>query len=502
VRALQRACLSCACAALAAGIAGADTLFLKDGRVFDGIDLTRGADGAVTLVYPSGTLVVQPDQVLEAFDQAAPDFVPSTPEEQAKLDAGQVPWEGKWVTKATREKLMKKRIDEQRARVEEMKAHSEWRTRRSQETKAFRYEYTVNQEVFEGLRDRMEAYFVAFCKDWKIKPPKEALPVCFYSNAREFHRTSGASANTLAYFRFVEPMDLHFYYDRFDPELTEDVMFHESNHYLQKLLDVGFKMPHFPGESLAEYYGASSYDEATGKFTTGLVQEGRLVEIKSDILAGESMSLERMVTTDGMYEHYTWGWSLVHFLMSDPKSAKKFQDFVRTLVGGKGVRRETGMANLKFVDGAEIWRVFRESLGLDGEEAVRAFEAAWHAYIEEELDFVSAAGKEKAAAGAMEKGQPIKARRLFQEAIEAGTRNPATFDKYARLLFSEGEAEAAVEQWRRALELDPLTGVYHWRLGEAHEELGHAEDAQREKALAREIEPETDYDGWSVVLGD
>jgi hypothetical protein len=71
-------------------------------------------------------------------------------------------------------------------------------------------------------------------------------------------------------------------------------MFHESNHYLQSLVDPAFWIPHFPGESLAEYYGASSWDPVKKKLTVGLIQEERLCEIQSDIDAGEGMDLVRL----------------------------------------------------------------------------------------------------------------------------------------------------------------------------------------------------------------
>ena len=108
----------------------------------------------------------------------------------------------------------------------------------------------------------MEAYFKAFAKDWKVRQPKDLgrLKVCFYIDRDDFMQIGGVSGGVLAYFRFVKPLELNFFYDRLDPALTEQVMYHEANHYLQYLLNPEFNMPHFPGEALAEYYGASVYD--------------------------------------------------------------------------------------------------------------------------------------------------------------------------------------------------------------------------------------------------
>src|SRR5262245_52203329 len=350
--------------ALAADPGGADTLCLRDGRVFDGLRLEYAEDGYV-VHFEHGDVRVPSGLVLDALVESAPAFQPRTPEEQEKAAQGLVPWDGGWISADARDRLVKKRLSEQRARVAELKAHREWRDRRSEKTKHFLFEYTVALETFEGLRDRMEAYFTSFAKDWGVKQPNELgrLSVAFYGTRKEFHRTSGAGWNVLGYFRFVQPLELDFYYDRLDPALTEDVMFHETNHYLQKLIDVGFSMPHFPGESLAEYYGASEYDPASKEFKTGLIQEGRLVEVQTDILEGQLMGLERLVSSDRIYEHYTWGWSLIHFLMNDAKRAKKFQKFVFDLARGPGVKRVPQGEDLRTVEAPEVWRVFRESQG-------------------------------------------------------------------------------------------------------------------------------------------
>src|SRR5262249_28742414 len=190
-------------------------------------------------------------------------------------------------------------------------------------------------------RDLMESYFTEFQKKWKTQQPKDGrLLVCFYGDEDSFHQVGGAPRGVLGYFKYVRPLELDIYYDRTDPAQSEEVMFHEANHYLQKLLNVDFSMPHFPGESLAEYYGASKWDDKTKKLTVGLVQEGRLAEVQTDVAAGNMLSLEKMLSTDQMYEHYTWGWSFVYFLMNKDKYSPKFLKFVATLANGKDVKRE------------------------------------------------------------------------------------------------------------------------------------------------------------------
>ena len=57
------------------------------------------------------------------------------------------------------------------------------------------------------------------------------------------------------------------------------------------------------------------------------------------------------------------------------------------------------------------------------------------------MELVTASGLEKAAMSALYSGRPIRARRLFEEAIEAGTRNAFTFHKYSELLYQEKDRD-------------------------------------------------------------
>jgi len=470
----------------------ADVLVLQDGRIFDGVELELTDEGAV-IHYENGDVSVPARLVLDALIENQPTWKPQTDEEREKAEKGLVPFDGKWMSIKRRDELIKKRLAEKREQIEDIKAHRLWRNRYEKRTKHFEFEYTVPEHLFAPLRDKMEAYFTSFAKDWKIKQPRDLgrLKVCFYIDRKAFQRTSGAPGGVIGYFRFVNPMELNFFFDRLDQHLTEEVMYHETNHYLQKLLDTDFSMPHFPGESLAEYYGASSYDAKKKKFSTGLILEGRLTEVKQDVMAEHMMGLEKLVGADRMYEHYNWGWTLVHFLMNDAKYAKRFQKFVRDLTRAKDVHREfTGMENLRTVRGEEVLRVFKDRMGLKSPESVSAMEQAWHNYVEEQLDFVSPRGLEKAAVSASRAGMPIKAKRLFAEAIEAGTDNPMTFHRYADILEDDGARGEAIKLWEKAIELDPVEAQFYLSMGRAMYFSGDEKEGRRLMRLAVEMDDE------------
>jgi hypothetical protein len=483
-----------------------DILLLKDGRVFVGLDMKR-SDTGVTVLYKAGEIEVPTDLIEDALfvGEAPLPYEPKNAEEAAKVEEGLIPYEGKWVTVKARDRAINKRVDNQRAMVAEIEAHSVWRNRYKVKTKYFNFEHTIPPFVFERFSVLMEAYFSAFCKEWKVKPqkgysvnPKDTrLLVCFYNDRELFHQVSGAGGGVLGYFRFVKPLELDIFYDRLDPALTEEVMFHEANHYLQKLINVEFSYPHWPGEALAEFYGASSWDPVKKKLTSGLILEGRLTEVKTDIAKGDWMSLDKMLS-ERMYQHYTWGWTFVHFLMNDKRYEKKFRKFYIALANDKKIKRVSmGVDNLKTVEQAEVRNVLMQYLGLKNDEDLLALEKEWHAYVRDELHVTSSHGLEKAAENAERYDRPIRAKRLYQEAMEAGGASALAHHRFAELLtggrLSSKDAEAnwleAQKHWKIAIEMSPMTGEYYFAYGSELRYHGEKEEGMRLQQLAIEIDP-------------
>lgn len=477
----------------AAAFLGGDVLCLKDGRVVDGVPIRR-KDGGFELTYQNGAVFVANDLVQDAVLEADAALDPANAEAAEQKKNGMVTFEGRWIPAKKRGEIVAKRIADRRAAAEEAKARLEWRNRAIVETKNLRFEHQLPEHLFADYRESLEAFFNTFSKTWKLETPKDKakLPVNIYIDRKNFVQVGGIGGGVLAYFRFVMPYDLNGYYDRLDPEYSKHVLFHEFVHYLEKLVDLNFAYPHFPNESVAEYYGASRLDPVTKKFTTGLLQEGRLWEIQSDIAAGERMQLERLITADdgpAAYAHYNWGWSLVHFLMSDPKWRPKFESFFLALSKGKGVRREDmGVDNLRTCKPDEVWRVFREELGLKDAEAVRKFEVAWQEYVDGLIaKNTSVSGKEKAGYAALESGRPLRAKRFFQEAIDGGSKSPRVFLELSQIHLADGKAGEGLALIDRAIALDPLNGAFYGRKGRAVKRTGQKDEGERLIRLAKEV---------------
>ncbi len=476
---------------------GDSMLSLTDGRVFVGLDMEHAEDG-VLVHFDNGDVTVPARLVRDVIIGGIEEAVAETEDEKKKQEKGYVRFEGEWMQPGRRDKIVEERLDARRAEIEEMTEHGEWANHLEDETRHFQFKYTIPRFVFEGYRDRMEAYFDIFAKDWRVKQPRDKgkLTVNFYGSRKEFNRTSGAKGGTLAYFMFLGDYDLNVFFDRLDPERTETIMYHEANHYLQKLIDTRFSYPHWPGEALAEYYGGSLWDPKKKKLSVGLVQEGRLVEIRSDIAQGERLGIRDLILED-RYEDYTWGWSLVHFLMNDKRYESKFKKFFVGLTSDSDIRRVDSSFALRTVEGPDMLEAFKSYLGLRTDEDLAELEKEWHEYIEETLEIKGTKGMESAALAAKSGGRKIRAKRLFEECIAAGTPSPNVYHHYAQLLWSQKEKDAAIEAWREAIALDPLIGAYHHALGTALARNGKEEEGEREQALALELDPQADSSGWS-----
>ena len=107
---------------------------------------------------------------------------------------------------------------------------------------------------------------------------------------------------------------------------------------------------------------------------------------------------------------------------------------------------------------------------------------------------MSKRGLEKGAFKALSTGRKLRAKRLFEEAIAAGSVDPLLYHKYALLLGKDDKAKA-IDMSRKATELSPLTGSYWFALGQALEGKDKAE-SERLKKLAKEIDPELDEDDF------
>lgn len=485
-------------AALSCALTAQDSLQLTDGRFVVDKRIAKHPSGAV-IHYENGDVIVPRALIREctAFDANAAESSYSA-EEQARVDKGQVFFEGKWMAKKKRDATLARRRATRAKRIKAAKEHRLWRNHYQLKTKNFEFHYTIDPEVMKRYADMMEVYYSTFTKAWGIKKPRGIgrLKVCFYHDADYYYQVSNAPRGAIGYFRFVKPIELNFYYERLDEDLTRGVLFHEANHFLTHLIDPKFNYPSWINESLAEYYGASEWDSEAKKMIIGNLQEGRLAVLQDAIRRDEWQGLEdliRLPQRQFTAIHYAWGWSFIHYLMSDKKTARAFKKFYLALGRDKSIKRVRYFYDIKKIEPEEQIRVFKKFMKV---KDLAEFEIGWRNYVRN-MEPVSGAGYRSAGGIALSRGMPIKAQRFFRTALEMGDTNCMTHFGYGRALYQKSKYPEAIEQFEKAIAIDPLQGRFWMYLADAKER--HKEEAaevERLRKLALEIDP----DDYSLML--
>ncbi len=475
--------------------AEADSLVFRDGRYFE-VPKVIPKEQGFEAVFNHGAIFVRRELVKEHFiDSAGSDPADQdwTDEEKEKLAKGLVPFEGNWIPKTRRDQIVAKRNEERQAALDEYKKHQNWRDRYTTDTKHFAFEYTVPKEVGDEYMEMFEVYYEVFAKVWKIKAPKKKLKVCFYNNRRDFERIGNVPQGVLGYFRFVEPLELNFYYARRDRRLTLDVLFHEMNHYLFHLYcKEGYQLAPWIEEGLAEYYGASTWDRQTGTMTVGKLQEGRLVRLTDEMDGGNMQGLRALMSEYNINAtQYAWSWTLCHMLMENPKYRSKFIKYIEKLAKDPKVSREPNPRNTSFqwVPVSSAIDLFQKTVGIND---LDAFEKDWYDYIRS-LKVESARGYHEAGMFCVRWDRPVRAGLYFKKAIEElYSDNPDTYFEYGHLLLMEDKPKDAIATLEKGINLDPMN-PYMWKeLGEAYRKIGTTEAKEKGKQfqlLAIEMDP-------------
>lgn len=486
---------------------------MSDGRTVSGPPMTRGVDG-VTVHLTAGDLEVPMSLVKQvaASKVAEGVAVEETAESKANKAKGLVEFEGKWVKPATRDAALAKRKAANEKRIADLLAHSKWGDHYKFGSKNFLFEYNVDPEIAKHWAGIMDAYYDNFTKHWGIRPPEgyrkmlegggtPGLQINFYHNQEYFNRVTGANG-ALGYFRFVPPIQLHFFLDRSDEELTMEVMFHECNHYLVWLMDHKYKMPIWLNEGMAEYYGASKWEPKTKKLIVGGLLEGRLAQVQQTISTGQWIGLEELMKVpheafDGSY--YGWAWLLIHFFMNSEYD-KRFRTFFINLPKDKELKREPldlGDYHMTRHPPEQVITALKRDLKVNN---LKDLETQWHNYIKG-IQPSSARGYFAAGRSALGDGMPLKAKRMFELAFEKGYDLPQGYAYYARALqrvpasSSDDRGrnlEEARKQFEKVLAADPIDPLFRAEYAELLNKIakfnGKADpEVEKQLKLAREL---------------
>lgn len=488
-------------AALPTLAAAQDSLQLTDGRFLVGPKIEPAGDN-FKITFPHGEVTLPKAAVKTTSIVEAGAAKANSPEDQEKIDKGLVRLENRWLTAEARDKELAKRAADRDAKIKEAMSHREWANKYEMKTEQFAFEFTIDPDVMKKFADLMEVYYKEFTKEWGIKKPSKLgrLKVCFYHDEDYFHQVSGAQQGVIGYFRFVQPLELNFFYDRLDPEFTVDVMFHEANHYLTTLIDPKFRYPIWVNESLAEYYGASAWDWEKKQMTVGPLQEGRLAVIQDAIRNDEWQKLDTLIRLKhGEFNatHYAWGWSFVHWLLENKDTNKKFKEFYLGLARDKNLKREPIPPAMKEVPADDVAAYLLKSLGA---KSVDELQEGWYAYVKT-LKPSSGRGYYEAGRIAMMEDMPIKAQRYLKIALDMDFKGPQVYAELSRAQYRKHEYEDAAASMRTAIALDPLNAELYLGLAKAVRFAEDEEAATKLNWLALEVAKATsDPNEYSILV--
>ena len=128
---------------------------------------------------------------------------------------------------------------------------------------------------------------------------------------------------------------------------------------------------------------------------------------------------------------------------------------------------------------------------LKNQDELREMEKEWHTHIQENLQITTARGYVSAARMALYTQRKVRAKRLYEEAIATGNANSRTYFLYGHLLEDMDDPKGARENWRKAIEADPLVSDYYIALARRLiEDEDHWEEGEQLLKLSHDIDPD------------
>src|SRR5262249_19160132 len=148
-------------------------------------------------------------------------------------------------------------------------------------------------------------------------------------------------------------------------------------------------------------------------------------------------------------------------LMESKKYGPKFKAFYLALARDKSVKTIPTQgppgSPKRTVSGDETERVLLQHLGV---KDVATLESEWHEHVRS-LKATTAHGFADAPRLYEMLGLPIKARRFYETAIQKGDQRAGTWYGLGRVLQQKEQLDPAENAFKKAIEADPLNGMFH-----------------------------------------
>ena len=508
--------------------ASADRVLTEDGRILKPIKARAEGDG-YRLVFESGEIVTKDKSGIASIEIEGDmsDYVPKNDDERQKLEDGYIRYDGKWWSKPAYEAQLKKEFEESRERTEELAAHSDWSNAWEQETKHFLIRTNTSPELLEYYGTLLETYYDLMDKRVGIKPKGEyrkiKMTVNIYKSREEFHElnAAGASGGVAGYFWSYDNT-LNFYHDYEEPSSSDWVGLHECTHLLTFLIDQEYQSQIWLNEGVADYFGSADVKKIEKRkgykieIVPGKLQTDRVLTVQQAIEEGNDIKLADLFFIDRRDFHsfqYAHAWSFVYFLNNykNGKYQKDFTKFFRDLYTvKKGVPYErvpaAGKSGTgKYVSPENIRDMLLKQVGV---KDVEVLEQQWKTFIKE-IPVDTPTAKLKRGLRAVYEWEFEKALPDLNAAIEAGVTDPRAYWGRGRAKLFSMDRKGAVEDLRKAVEIEPLNARYRFAMSEAlafgvrMSGEGEAEDPEAllQAGLAKELDPDNEfYREWYKLL--
>lgn len=485
--------------------ASADRVVTTDGRVLE-VKKARVEGAGYRLTFENGEIVLSDGKLVKAVEVEGDmsDYVPKDDAERANLAKGYVKYGGVWMSKQAYGDRLAENHAKSKKRSDEMALHSDFANAWVKETAHFAVRTNTSPELLEYYCDLLETYYSLMDNRFGINPTpslrRTKMAVNIYKNRREFHKLNdaGVGGGVAGYFS-PDDKSLNFYHDYAEPDISNWVCLHECTHLLTFLIDPQYVPQIWVNEGVADYFGSADLevDAKKGKITIkpGRLQTDRVLTVQQAIIEKNDVKLEDLFTVsrdDFDAFEYSHAWSFVYFLNQTPKYKKGFDRFFKDLYTlAKGIQFEVipyasfSGGTGKRVPPAEIRRLLLSCLGV---KDTQALEKEWKEFVAN-VPIDGPATRFKRAyrmviQGAMfsDNKDPQKAaeetrKNLEQSlgdldaAIAAGIQDPRAY--YARFRAREagsfrglkGGEGVALDDLKKAIELDPLNASYRFTMG-------------------------------------
>jgi len=464
-----------------ASLAHADRLITHDGRILEVKKARQLPDGDYQLLFESGEITC-PERFVASVEIEGDmsDYVPANEDEKKKLAQGYVRYRGKWLSKPAYEAELARTAELSKARTAEIAAHSRFHDGWSKETKHFQIQSNTSPEILDYYAELFENYYdlmdqrVGIDLSPSLKKAKTRVNV--YRSWQEFNALTKPAPGVAGFFSPLAG-ELHFFHDYQDTSVSNWIALHEGTHLLTFLIEPQALPCIWINEGVADYFGSAKIGRnKKGKLEIqpGQLSLERVLTVQQAIADGSYIPLEKLFFVpreefqDFQYAH---AWSFVYFLnTARPEHEKGFKKFFKDFYTiAKGVAFEVDesggnqFGSWKEVPPKEVRRLLLEKLGV---KDVAKLEEEWKTYVAGiEIDGARARflrGLKILQRASAPKPEEIQS--AFDDldaAIDGGVDDPRAYWARGTLLFFvKGNFEAAVQDYRKAVELAPLEGVY------------------------------------------